>query len=436
MQKILFVPIEVRSRDYFPRLLISLMFASKGFDVYFGRKREIELMTKFYTNSFYLGLQTTKTYLPFYKKLKKNNFKVLAYDEEGLVTLNDETYISTRASDEILNTIDFFLCWGDKQFNLIKKNTNKKQKKKILNLGNPRIDILKKKYRSLFQKEINEIGIRDYTLINMTFGHANHFLGGEKLEKKLKSNNFINNKKDEKIYTEFRNYKKKRFLLFNNTMLNLIKNNPNEKFVIRPHPSENSDRYNYLKKYPNVLVTKKYNVIPWILRSKLVLSDYCTTSIEAKILGVPSVSYKVPKKIHFLDKTFFDNSIKLNNFLELNSLINRKKLIKSNPISSLKKRLININDNFFSSKKLFDHIIKSSSLEKKKSSIKNFFNYINAKFIISFYLLFFKNVYAEEKCKNISKSNLKYDVERISNIEKYKKLNIKKTCPSVYRIFK
>ena len=53
MQKILFVPIEIRSRDYFPRLLISLMFASKGFDVYFGRKREIELLTKFYTNSFY-----------------------------------------------------------------------------------------------------------------------------------------------------------------------------------------------------------------------------------------------------------------------------------------------------------------------------------------------------------------------------------------------
>ena len=131
MQKILFVPIEIRSRDYFPRLLISLMFASKGFDVYFGRKREIELLTKFYTNSFYLGLQTTKTYLQFYKKLKKNKFKVLVYDEEGLVTLNDKIYLSTRASSEIIDTVDYFLCWGSKQFNLIKKNTTKNKKKKF-----------------------------------------------------------------------------------------------------------------------------------------------------------------------------------------------------------------------------------------------------------------------------------------------------------------
>ena len=70
MQKILFVPIEIKSRDYFSRLLISQIFASKGFDVYFGRKREIELLTKFFSNSFYLGLQSTKTYIPFYRKLK------------------------------------------------------------------------------------------------------------------------------------------------------------------------------------------------------------------------------------------------------------------------------------------------------------------------------------------------------------------------------
>ena len=245
MQKILFVPIEIRSRDYFPRLLISLMFASKGFDVYFGRKREIELLTKFYTNSFYLGLQTTKTYLQFYKKLKKNKFKVLVYDEEGLVTLNDKIYLSTRASSEIIDTVDYFLCWGSKQFNLIKKNTTKNKKKKILNFGNPRIDILKKKYRSLFESEINKINIKNYTLINMTFGHSNHFLGKKKLDQKIKTNNFINNKGDKKIYNKFRLYKKKRFLLFKNTIINLVKKNPNEKFVIRPHPSENLNEYNF-----------------------------------------------------------------------------------------------------------------------------------------------------------------------------------------------
>ena len=66
-----------------------------------------------------MGLQTTKTYA-IYKKLKKNKFKVLIYDEEGLVTLNDKVIFQLDYS-EIIDTVDYFLCWGSKQFNLIKE---------------------------------------------------------------------------------------------------------------------------------------------------------------------------------------------------------------------------------------------------------------------------------------------------------------------------
>ena len=351
-----------------------------------------------------------------------------------MVTLNNKTYLSTRASEEIIETVDYFLCWGNKQFNLVKKNISKINKNKILNFGNPRIDILKKKYRSLFQKELNSINIKNYILINMGFGHANHFLGQKKLDKKIKSNNFINKKNDQMTYNKFRQYKKKRFILFNNLILNLVKNNPNKIFVIRPHPSENFDQYNFLKIYSNTIVTKEHSVIPWILKSELVISDYCSTSIEAKMLGVSSISYKVPKNINFLDKTFYNNSIKINNFSELNKIINKKKSIKEPSIKNLEKRLININDNFFSGRKLFDHIVKSSKLKRKKFNFKILFNYISAKLIITLYLLIFRNLYSEEKCKNIKKLNLKNDVDKLAHIEKYESINVKKICQSVFKI--
>ena len=54
---------------------------------------------------------------------------MLVYDEEGLVTLNDKIYLSTRASSEIIDTVDYFLCWGSKQFNLIKRIPPKIKKK-------------------------------------------------------------------------------------------------------------------------------------------------------------------------------------------------------------------------------------------------------------------------------------------------------------------
>ncbi len=434
MQKILFVPIEVKSRDYFSRLLISQIFASKGFDVYFGRKREIELLTKFFSDSFYLGLQSTKTYIPFYKRLKKKKFKIIVYDEEGLVTINDNFYISTRASEKIFDIIDYFICWGKKQFNLVNNNISSLKKRKILNLGNPRIDILKKKYRSLFENEINKISIRNYVLINMTFGQANHFLGREKLIRKYKTNNFLKSKKEKLIFYKFREFKKKRYVLFNKTILSLIKINPNIKFVIRPHPSEDIKNYNFLKIFPNTLVTKKYSVIPWILRAKLVLSDYCSTSIEAKILGIPSLSYKVPLKINFLDKSFYEDSINVKNFTELNNIINIKKPIKLSSLSNLKNKLVNTNKNVSSAKKLLNHIINSYNLNKKKVSVKKQLNYFFGKIIISIYLLIFKNLYTEEKCRNIEKSHLKNDLNRIIEIEREKSLKIKKIYQSVFKI--
>ena len=434
MQKILFVPIEIKSRDYFSRLLISQIFASKGFDVYFGRKREIELLTKFFSNSFYLGLQSTKTYIPFYKKLKKKNFKILVYDEEGLVPINEKIYLSTRASEEIFDTIDYFICWGNKQFSLVYNNISKKKRRKVLNLGNPRIDILKKKYRPLFNKEITQIKIKNYILINTTFGQANHFFGEKKLIIKYETNNFLKSRKEKLIFYKFREFKKKRFILFNDTILDLVKKNPDINFVIRPHPSEDIEKYKFLKIFPNVLVTKKYNVIPWILKSKLVISDYCSTSIEAKMLGVPSLNYKVPTKINFLDKTFYEDSIKIKNFSELNNIINKKKSIKLKKISNLKKRLINTDKKFSSSKKLFYHVINSYNFNKKRISIKDHLTYIFGKITISIYLFIFKNLYSEEKCKNIDKSYLINDLDKIIKIEKQNNLKIKRTCQSVYKI--
>ena len=82
-----------------------------------------------------------------------------------------------------------------------------------------------------------------------------------------------------------------------------------------------------------------------------------------------------------------------------------KKSVRLYPISILKKRLINIDKSFFSAKKLFDHIIKSSKLEEKNLISKIFSATLlqNYQFL---YLLIFRN-YAEEKMWKYYKSSLK-----------------------------
>ncbi len=63
--------------------------------------------------------------------------------------------------------------------------------------------------------------------------------------------------------------------------------------VIRPHPTERHDVYNELAaRYERVHVTNQGNVVPWILASKAVIHNGCTTGIEAFLMNVPAISYR------------------------------------------------------------------------------------------------------------------------------------------------
>jgi hypothetical protein len=63
--------------------------------------------------------------------------------------------------------------------------------------------------------------------------------------------------------------------------------------VIRPHPTERHDAYNEIAaQCSRVLVTNQGNVVPWILATRAVLHNGCTTGIEAFVIGVPAISYR------------------------------------------------------------------------------------------------------------------------------------------------
>jgi hypothetical protein len=69
---------------------------------------------------------------------------------------------------------------------------------------------------------------------------------------------------------------------------------PKNSIVIRPHPTERQDVYNDIAaRCSRVHVTNEGNVVPWILASKAVLHNGCTTGIEAFVMGVPAISCRL-----------------------------------------------------------------------------------------------------------------------------------------------
>ena len=69
--------------------------------------------------------------------------------------------------------------------------------------------------------------------------------------------------------------------------------NPNINILVRPHINENLRKWKkLLKGYKNVFITNDGSVVPYILASKCVIHNSCTTSIESYYLGKNVITYK------------------------------------------------------------------------------------------------------------------------------------------------
>jgi hypothetical protein len=68
---------------------------------------------------------------------------------------------------------------------------------------------------------------------------------------------------------------------------------PGYNIVVRPHPTENQEIYRQIAaRCERVLVTNEGNVVPWLMATRAVIHNGCTTGVEAYVMGVPAISYR------------------------------------------------------------------------------------------------------------------------------------------------
>lgn len=66
---------------------------------------------------------------------------------------------------------------------------------------------------------------------------------------------------------------------------------PAQKFLLRPHPSENAEIYRLLfLDLPNVHVNRKGNIVPLLLAAQALVTSNCTTALEAVMCGTPTLN--------------------------------------------------------------------------------------------------------------------------------------------------
>ena len=297
VKKTLFLPIEIIARELDSKLLIAHKAIEKGFNVVIGPKGAVYKTAKSYGTGIYFYKDHSLLSADMLAELSLLGLKIAVLDEEGLSWPSPEEYFHKRINDKVFKVSDAIFAWGERQYEIIKK-TPSASEIKIHVLGNPRFDILHTKYRKYLADQAKyDLSFlqKDYVLINSMFtpGNWNPLLyGTPSYVEHMRMRGLIRNDEQLNFYTKVSESAYELFEVYVSMLKNLSTTFPNTKFIIRPHPDENQEKwFSLFKKEKNVIVENKGSAIYWILGAKVIIYTGCTTAIEAWAMNKPTLRY-------------------------------------------------------------------------------------------------------------------------------------------------
>ena len=298
---LLLIPVENQVRELDPKLLLACIAAREGFSSVIGSRRELEFRIDSYPRSMYLSKSMTRRSLIFFKIARKFGHDIVTWDEEALVHLPPETYFSRRLHPEAIKLVSHLFAWGQDNVELWRQYGQLPQDTPIHCTGNPRNDMLRPEMHSFYEDEVQALRQQygDFILVNTNFNHVNAFGPDMNLFQPVTkpgepakfgraasgmSRDYAQGLSD---------HKQAVFKSFQQLLPKLDQALPDLNIVIRPHPTEGHAVYKDIAaRCSRVQVTNEGNVVPWILASRVVLHNGCTTGVEAFVMGVPAISYR------------------------------------------------------------------------------------------------------------------------------------------------
>jgi len=288
----LIIPVETQVRELDAKLLLACVAAERGFPVVFGSRAFVHHAMASFPKGLYLAKSMRKMSERMFDIISKLGHEIAAWDEEGLVRFPDRFYYQRRLSAKALRNVKILFAWGTDDARSFRAFEGY-HGCPIHVTGNPRVDLMRPEIRGFFAAEAEALRVRygDFVLVNTNFSGLNHFHDG------LSELKWSLEPKDGEVTNSFMAGR----AAFRSTILRHFEQMipalsavlPDFKIVLRPHPSENHQLWKDVSKgLGNVEVVNEGNVHPWLIASKALVHNGCTTAVEAAILGIPSVVYQ------------------------------------------------------------------------------------------------------------------------------------------------
>ncbi len=309
----LLIPVENQVRELDPKLLLACIAAKRGFPSVIGSHREIDFRIASFPRSLYLCKSFTVSNLKMFRIIHKLGHEIVSWDEEALVHLPSEMYYSRRLSPLTMKYLSHLFAWGEDNAELWRQYPELPAGLPIHITGNPRNDMLRPEMRAFYEREVEEIRnlYGEFILVNTNFNHVNSFSPVQNLFQPVKKlgEEAVFGKAARGMTREyaegFRDHKTAIFEDFQRLIPALEKAFPEHTIIVRPHPTESQDIYNRVAaQCERVRVTNEGNVVPWLIATRALIHNGCTTGVEAFVVGVSAISYRATVN-DFYDHGFY-----------------------------------------------------------------------------------------------------------------------------------
>jgi surface carbohydrate biosynthesis protein len=297
----LLIPVENQVRELEPKLLLACVAARRGFPAYIGSRREFHFHITRFPRGIYLSKSITGASDMMFRIMRHLGHEIVAWDEEALVHLPDETYYSRRLSPEAMTHVSRFFAWGEDNAELWRRYPHLPQNAIIDVTGNPRNDLLRPELHAYYDRDVQKIKQEygDFILVNTNFNHVNAFTPVQNLFQPVGNTDEMPAfgraaKGMSREYAEgLQAHKQSIFEDFQRMIPVLDKAFPAHTIVVRPHPTESQDIYHEIaNRCERVKVTNEGNVVTWLLAARALIHNSCTTGVEAYVMGVPAITYR------------------------------------------------------------------------------------------------------------------------------------------------
>lgn len=297
----LLLPVENQVRELDSKILLACIAARRGFTSYIGSRREIHFNITSFPQGIYLSKSITAASDMMFRIMRKLGHEIAAWDEEALVHLPPDTYYSRRLSPAAMHHVSRFFAWGEDNAELWRQYPHLPKEAVIEVTGNPRNDLLRPELHAYYDSEVAKIkkAYGDFILVNTNFNHVNAFTPVQNLFQPIAEPAEIPKfgraaKGMSRAYAEgLRDHKHSIFRDFQRLIPALDKAFPAYQIVVRPHPTESQIIYHDIAaRCRRVKVTNEGNVVPWLLATKALVHNSCTTGVEAYVMGVPAITYR------------------------------------------------------------------------------------------------------------------------------------------------